>query len=253
MSLTSLRDLFAVHETQPIPIISADVGPPPVDPSTAGGDFSAEAKRLGEMTAELHVALAAAFGRTAGDAVAWASAMDERLDATEHRELDRAAARARFEALRALADPGPAIRVHGDYHLGQVMRTDSGWFVLDFEGEPARPLEERRRPSSPVKDVAGMLRSFHYASMVAMAERDEEHRSEASAWEQRNRDAFLAGYLPRARAGGVVPADDATVRWLLAAFETEKAVYEVGYEQAHRPDWMRIPLAALRRLADPDR
>ena len=139
--------------------------------------------------------------------------------------------------------------MHGDYHLGQVMRTDEGWYVLDFEGEPARPIEERRRPTSALKDVAGMLRSLHYASMVAMFERDEEHTDEAAAWEQRNREAFLTGYLPKARAAGVVPDDQASTAVVLAAFETEKALYELGYEQAHRPDWARIPLAALRRLS----
>ena len=129
------------------------------------------------------------------------------------------------------------------------MRTDEGWYVLDFEGEPARSMDERRRPSSALKDVAGMLRSLHYASMVAMFERDEEHTNQAAAWEQRNREAFLAGYLPKARAARVVPDDQASTAVVLAAFETEKALYELAYEQAHRPDWARIPLAALRRLS----
>ena len=106
-----------------------------------------------------------------------------------------------------------------------------------------------RRPTSAVKDVAGMLRSLHYAAMVAMFERDEEHTHEAAAWERRNREAFLTGYMPKARAAGVVPDDQASIAAVLAAFETEKALYELGYEQAHRPDWARIPLAALRRLS----
>jgi maltokinase len=182
----------------------------------------------------------------------WANTIDDRLGHTRDaqfndRERDRL--RTRIEALRRVGDSGPAIRVHGDYHLAQVMRTDEGWYVLDFEGEPARPIEERRRPTSALKDVAGMLRSLHYASMVAMFERDEEHTDEAAAWEQRNREAFLTGYLPKARAAGVVPDDEASTAALLAAFETEKALYELGYEQAHRPDWARIPLAALRRLS----
>jgi maltokinase len=249
MALTSLRDLFAVQETQPIPIVT-DVTPPPgpVDPSAAGGDFSGEAARLGEMTAALHKAMADAFGRSPGDAATWAQTMDERLARAQHPDLDRDRVRAGIESLRAIRDPGPAIRVHGDYHLGQVMRTDEGWHVLDFEGEPARSLAERRQAVSPLKDVAGMLRSLHYASMVAMFERDEEHLGEAAAWETRNREAFLEGYVPAARAAGLVPPAE-TLDAVLAAFETEKAIYELGYEQAHRPDWVRIPLTALRRLA----
>jgi maltokinase len=258
MASTSLRDLFGVSETQPIPIITADEPvPEPVDPSAAGGDFSGEAERLGEMTAELHVALADLFGRSRGDGAVWADSMDELLNRTTHADMDRDAVRSRIEALRWVDDAGPAIRVHGDYHLAQVMRTDAGWHVLDFEGEPARPLDVRRAPTSALKDVAGMLRSLHYASMVAMIERDEggpggrlhvaDHAADAAAWEQRNRRAFLDGYLPMARAGGVVPADEASTATVLAAFETDKAVYELAYEQAHRPDWIRIPLTALRR------
>ena len=148
-------------------------------------------------------------------------------------------------------DAGSAIRVHGDYHLGQVLRTDAGWFVLDFEGEPARPLDERRRPSSPLKDVAGMLRSFHYASAVARTERDESAlEGMAAAWENRNRQAFLRGYMRAAAPGGILPSDPECVAVVLAAFELEKAVYELGYERAFRPEWAHIPLSALRRLTE---
>ena len=149
-----------------------------------------------------------------------------------------------------LADPGPAIRTHGDYHLGQVMRTDAGWYVLDFEGEPDRPLEERQRPTSPLRDVAGMLRSLHYASAVALTERDgDEFAEAAAAWEARNRQAFLDGYLPVGGQGRAsCPPTEASVDAVLAAFELEKAVYELSYERAHRPDWEHIPLTALRRL-----
>jgi maltokinase len=251
MALTSLRDLFGMSETQPIPIITDDEPmPESVDPSDAGGDFSGEAQRLGEMTAELHVALADLFGRSTGDARVWADTMDELLNRTAHPDLDRDSVRGGIEALRRVDDPGPAIRVHGDYHLAQVMRTDAGWHVLDFEGEPARSLEERRAPTSALKDVAGMLRSLHYASTVAMVGRDEEHAADAAAWEDRNRQAFLDGYLPKARGGGVLPEDDSSTQTVLAAFEIDKAVYELAYEEAHRPDWARIPLTALRRLSN---
>src|SRR5439155_12290607 len=150
--------------------------------------------------------------------------------------------------LRWVEDPGPTIRVHGDYHLGQVMRTDNGWYVLDFEGEPARPLEERRRPSSPLKDVAGILRSLHYASETAVRNYDQPDQAErlgmlAAAWEGRNRRAFLDGYCETAQPAGLLPGDDASVATVLGAFELDKAVYELAYEQSHRPDWVGIPLA----------
>jgi maltokinase len=248
LALTSLRDLFGVHDTQSMPIITEATPPPDrTDPGAAGGDFAAEARRLGETTAGMHVAMASAFGRSPGDSGAWADDIAGQVARASHPDFDAESAGRIVEALRAV-DAGPAIRVHGDYHLGQVMRTDAGWYILDFEGEPARPLAERRRPSSPLRDVAGMLRSFHYASEVALLERDSEFDHVAAAWEARNRQAFLDGYLPEATKGGVLPHGEAAVDAVLAAFELEKAVYELGYEQAFRPQWESIPLAALRRL-----
>ena len=249
LALTSLRDLFGMNDTSSIPIISLDSPPPPLpDPGQAGGDFSGEAARLGAMTGGMHVALADAFGRHRTDSRVWAASIARQLDALEPGDYDRRGAKAILDQLADL-DPGHAIRVHGDYHLGQVLRTDAGWFVLDFEGEPARPLEERRHPSSPLKDVAGMLRSFHYASAVARTERDEYALEDlAAAWEDRNRQAFLRGYMRAASPGNILPPDPECVDAVLAAFELEKAVYEVGYERAFRPEWVHIPLAALRRL-----
>ena len=243
LALTSLRDLFGVHDTQSMPVIDISAPAPALDPADAGGDFSGEASRLGETTATMHIALAEAFGRRPGDAAAWADA----IEAEARRSLPQVApALAIVDELR-VADA--AIRAHGDYHLGQVMRTDAGWYVLDFEGEPDRPLEERQRPTSPLRDVAGMLRSLHYASAVAVSERDgDEFAQAAEAWEARNRQAFLDGYLPVAAKGGILPADQASVDAVLAAFELEKAVYELSYERAHRPDWEHIPRTALRRL-----
>jgi maltokinase len=245
LALTSLRDLFGVHDTHSMPVIVPGAPPPAADPAEAGGDFSGDAHRLGETTAAMHIALATAFGRDAGDVAAWA----DDIEGQARRSLgDVLGALAILDELRH-ADPGPAIRTHGDYHLGQVMRTDTGWFVLDFEGEPDRPLEERQRPTSPLRDVAGMLRSLHYASAVALTERDgAEFEQPAAAWEARNRQAFLDGYLPAAAKGGILPADQASVDAVLAAFELEKAVYELGYERAHRPEWEHIPRTALRRL-----
>ncbi len=248
LALTSLRDLFGMHDTSSIPIITPDAPPPPMDPGQAGGDFSGEAARLGAMTGAMHVALADAFGRHPAHPGTWAASIAAEIEAVHPSELDVRNAHAILDELADI-DAGAAIRVHGDYHLGQVLRTDAGWFVLDFEGEPARPIEERRRPTSPLKDVAGMLRSFHYASAVARTERDEGAlEGLAAAWEERNRKAFLRGYMSAAGDGGILPPDPDCVALVLAAFELEKAVYELGYEKAFRPDWVHIPLAALNRL-----
>ena len=250
LALTSLRDLFGMHDTSSIPIISLDSPPLPPDPGQAGGDFSGEAARLGAMTGGMHVALADAFGRHRADSRAWAASIAMQVEVLEPDDYDPQGVKAILDQLADL-DPGHAIRVHGDYHLGQVLRTDAGWFVLDFEGEPARPIEERRRPTSPLKDVAGMLRSFHYASAVARTERDEGALEDlAAAWEDRNRQAFLRGYMRAAGPGNILPPDPECVGAVLAAFELEKAVYEVGYERAFRPEWVHIPLAALRRLTE---
>ena len=237
LALTSLRDFYG-----------ADCE----DPGDCGGDFAPEAERLGETTGRMHVALGAAFGRSKGDAAGWAALVEKQLSRLEPADADAAAAAVFVERLRSVPDPGAAIRVHGDYHLGQVLRTDAGWYVLDFEGEPARPLVERTAPSSPLKDVAGMLRSFHYASRVALAERGEADTSAleplASRWEARNRAAFLRGYCSATDDSGLLPSDDASFDAVLTAFELDKAVYEVLYERAHRPDWVEIPRSAIARL-----
>jgi maltokinase len=233
LALTSLRDLYA----------------DPVDPAEAGGDFGAEANRLGEVTADLHIALAKAFGRSPGNADEWADLMEEQVKRVLSGDVAEGARRL-VSRLRELDDAGPAIRVHGDFHLGQVMQTDSGWYVLDFEGEPARPRAERVRPTSPLKDVAGMLRSFGYAPAVAMATQEENVAPLARAWEARNRSCFLEGYLPRAAGAAILPEDPAARAAVLAAFELDKAVYEVAYEQAHRPDWVEIPTRAVAQLVE---
>jgi len=241
LALTSLRDLLARA--------GDDDAEEPSGPEQAGGDMAPEAARLGEVTAEMHVAMAAAFGSRPGQPAGWADAIEARLEAVHHPDIDHAAVRRALDRLRALPDAGAEIRVHGDLHLGQVMRTDDGWFILDFEGEPTRPVAERRRATSPMRDVAGMVRSFAYAAGVATREQDGPAAGEwAAAWERRNRDAFLAAYFARLDGTGLLPADPDAVHVLLTAFELDKAVYEVAYEQAHRPDWVGIPLSAVSRL-----
>ena len=151
-----------------------------------------------------------------------------------------------------MSDPGPGIRVHGDYHLGQVMRTDSGWYVLDFEGEPARSMEERVAFVSPLKDVTGMFRSFQYAAHFVLLEREDEHSEHlqrlAAAWESHNRNTFLDGYLSTGGIDALLPESGPERAAVTLAFELDKALYELGYEQAYRPDWASIPASAIRRL-----
>ncbi|HEX4540829.1 MAG TPA: hypothetical protein VH112_11345 [Acidimicrobiales bacterium] len=238
LALTSLRDLYASD--------------PPIAPEAAGGDFGDEARRLGEMTAKLHLALAEAFGRHPADPADWARSIQQQLDAVPASEgmADRAVGSI-LDDLRGVRDPGVAIRVHGDYHLGQVMRGEVGWYVLDFEGEPARPLEERRQLRSPLRDVAGMLRSLQYATAVAAEERGPAGQADvgelAAAWERRNRRAFLDGYGSVGHLSEMVPSGP-DFEVVLAAFELEKAAYELCYELAYRPAWAHIPREALARL-----
>jgi len=237
LALTSLRDLYDAR----------------CEPEAAGGDFGPDACRLGGITAEMHLALAEAFGRTDADVATWAEDMAAQLARVSHPDLDVQAVATLEEQLRS-ADAGAAIRVHGDFHLGQSMRTDSGWYVLDFEGEPARPLAERQRPSSALRDVAGMLRSFHYAAEVGLREyggdADAEVHALAAAWEQHNRARFLDGYFGVDGIESVLPASEADRSLVLAAFELDKAVYEVAYEASHRPEWVGIPLSAIQRILE---
>lgn len=224
------------------------------DPAAASGDFAAESEELGRVTAGLHVALAGAFGVDEnGLAAPWRAFVD---DLERQTRVEVAAARDALERvfgrLREVRHPGPAIRLHGDYHLGQVMRADGRWFVLDFEGEPTRTLEERTRRSSVAKDVAGMLRSIHYAARHALGEAQgppPEGAKRAAAWEQRNRAAFLDGYrsTPGVEALMAEPRDADAV---LAAFELDKALYELRYEEAYRPEWVTIPRAAMGRIVE---
>jgi maltokinase len=246
LALTSVRDLFAAE--------------PDVSAARAGADFGPEAHRLGMATARVHRALAATLP------TGWLEPQElEQLADGMRRQLEATARQVpqlrpyapglgeAIDRLASLGGPLPVQRVHGDYHLGQAMRTVTGWILLDFEGEPTRSLAERRAAASPLKDIAGMLRSFDYAAhhllgtMSTLADQPpaatELMTVRAAEWAARNRDAFCRGY---AEVLGYDPRAEVAV---LRAFEIDKAVYEVGYEAANRPSWLPIPLNACARLA----
>lgn len=225
----------------------------------AGGDFASEAFRLGLATAEVHADLVTAFGThdlTTQDMRARADAMLDRLDQTLLLvpELERVAdgLRACYEAF-ALSPPTAVQRVHGDLHLGQVLRTVTGWTVLDFEGEPVKSIASRREPDSPLRDVAGMLRSFDYAGYHQIVDlgSTSQRNYRAAEWADRNRTAFQAGYTHAIGSSDVGGLSAAAGAVLLRAFEADKAVYEAAYEARNRPAWLAVPLASLGRLVAP--
>ncbi len=242
LAATSVRDLYALY---------ADGGTASGLAGEAGGDFAGEAERLGVATAQVHADLAAAFGTSELEPEAIRELVEQMF-----RRLDMAIAAVpelaryadmigdAFSSLAKLTEPVPAQRVHGDYHLGQVMRTQTGWVVLDFEGEPASPLAQRRARSSPLRDVAGMLRSFGYAARHQLLTHPERNSliPVTSDWVRRNGEAFCAGY---AEGGGLDPARNAV---LLRALLLDKAVYEVIYEARNRPTWLAIPLESIAEM-----
>jgi 1,4-alpha-glucan branching enzyme len=218
--------------------------------AAAGDPFDDRARQIGEATAAVHLALAEAFGRTTTSAeerqllldglrarVDWALASAPSLDPY------RDALGRHRDGLGGLEDLPDLQRVHGDLHLGQVLHSPArGWIVLDFEGEPLRPLAERRRQDLALRDVAGMLRSFDYAARFAAAGHDPGVVETSDRWARAARDAFCRGY---SAAGGDEPGRHTE---LLAALELDKALYEVVYETRNRPEWVEVPLHAVRRL-----
>jgi maltokinase len=154
--------------------------------------------------------------------------------------------REQLRMLAPAASSGKVIRTHGDYHLGQTLWAGDDWVILDFEGEPARSLAERRRKRSPLRDVAGMLRSFAYASIASSIVRGTEA---PDGWEEQARQQFLAGYFETVDPS-LMPSGPGAVERLLAVYELEKAVYELRYELDNRPEWVGIPVAGIHRLIE---
>ena len=234
------------------------------DLAAGGNGFLPLVRRLGEVTGRMHTVLASepsdpAFSPEEPSAEALAlivARIDEEIeqvfgslpDLPELAPLEGRADQVR-DRLREMGQSGPLgrlIRHHGDYHLGQVLWTEADdWVVLDFEGEPARPLRERRHKRSPLRDVAGMLRSFSYAASASALEHGIEP---PTGWEGRARSEFLAGYL--AEADPTIIPDGSALERRLRLFELEKALYELHYELGHRPDWVRVPVAGILQLLD---
>jgi len=240
LALTSVRDLFAERD---------------LHPDEVGGDFASESHRLGLTAARLHSELAQVLPHdtwgpdqlgvvTARMRIRLVAAAEQVPELAEHAPALVGA----FDAVDALDGGVPVQRVHGDFHLGQTLRTMDGWRVIDFEGEPATPLAARTALDSPLRDVAGMLRSFDYAAQSQWADLLGDHQlaQRALEWAERNRAAFLAGY---AQESGRDLADSPDSAVLLRAYETDKAVYEAVYEVRNRPTWLQIPLRAIARLA----
>ena len=252
--------------------------PPAAD---AHGAYMSLVHTLGTRTAELHRALSQRTGDpafdpepvAADDLARWKQRVHEEAAATfelleRRRSQFPAPARDEMQTLlerrqkllsRVDACPPPGrgaakIRYHGDYHLGQVLLDKNDFVIIDFEGEPARPLAERRIKHSPLRDVAGMLRSFNYAQWTALRHATQAHGDDARfeplarSWEAQVRRTFLGAYYEAGRGGGLHEWFD-DVRGLLELFELEKALYELRYEINNRPGWVRTPLLGILALA----
>jgi maltokinase len=225
----------------------------------APDDFLTRLRRLGEVTGEMHTVLGSEPNDSAfcpetpsvealGLLTATVDEEIERVFLVLPEDNERVApivgrgeeVREQLRTLTHAGSPGKAIRTHGDYHLGQTMWAGDDWVILDFEGEPARSLAERRRKRSPLRDVAGMLRSFAYLAIAAGG---------AHEWEEHARAAFLEGYLATVDST-LLPVGQAAFDRILAVYELEKAVYELRYELDNRPEWVSIPVAGILRLID---
>jgi maltokinase len=222
-------------------------------------EFVARLDRLGTVVGEMHAVLASDSSdpvfspeEASQESLALLTAtVDEQINAVFAGlpELDALtpiaghgdAVRDLLHDLSTVGSVGKRIRHHGDLHLGQTLWANGDWLIIDFEGEPARPLSERRLKASPLRDVAGMLRSFTYVTRVAGIQ--------DPSVEEEARERFLDAYFEAMRSTGVLPPRETAAR-LLRIFELEKAVYELGYEIAHRPDWVDIPVAGIVELLE---
>jgi maltokinase len=233
-----------------------------LDTMTGAEEFIASTRRLGEVTGRMHSILGSDADdpsfcpeQTSIESLGLLTAtVDEEIESVfldlpdDVPELEPIRGRGeevreRLRMLTNLGGTGRVIRHHGDFHLGQTLWADGDWVILDFEGEPARSLPERRRKRSPLRDVAGMLRSFAYAASASPLLRGVEPPAD---WEDRVRAQFLAGYRATIEQS-LVPSGSGMER-LLSVFELEKAVYELRYELNNRPDWVKIPVAGIQRM-----
>jgi maltose alpha-D-glucosyltransferase/alpha-amylase len=255
-----------------------------VPPEERHATYLSQVATLGRRTAELHRAFASESSDpnfkpeaiTAGDLAAWSSGA-KNLAQTAFGLLGKAQASApealhgviaaliarkdeclgAIDALGKKAVAASKTRIHGDYHLGQVLVAKNDFYIIDFEGEPARTLEERRGKFSPFKDVAGMLRSFEYAewaALFAIAEHEADSVGKllpfASAWRKATQAAFLNSYFETIGDCPSCPKDRAEAHRLLNFFTLEKALYEICYEANNRPTWLRIPVTGLQTVLD---
>jgi maltose alpha-D-glucosyltransferase/alpha-amylase len=249
--------------------------------SEVAGAFVDTAQTLGRRTAELHIALASPSTDPAFAIEPLSGADVDRLLREARLQVRRALdlVRQRVDLVSDLAEPaamllgsadqalthatpsslpdltGARTRIHGDYHLGQVLWVEGDFYILDFEGEPTRSLEERRMKESPLKDVAGMLRSFSYAAYAGLFAHTASRKSQfdrlerwARVWQNWTSASFLKGYLGSIGSAAVLPAAPAQQRTLLDLFLLDKALYELQYELNNRPDWLRIPIRGMEDL-----
>jgi maltokinase len=227
--------------------------------------FLTRLRRLGEVTGEMHASLGSDLNDPAFSAETPSVESLGLLTATVDEEIESVflslpeddeqltpiigrgeEVREQLRMLTYAGATGKIIRTHGDYHLGQTLWSENDWVILDFEGEPARPVTERRRKRSPLRDVAGMLRSFAYAAIAAELLHD---TPAPEGWEEEARAQFLDGYLEAADPT-LLPSGSLAIERLLTVYELEKAVYELRYELDNRPDWVRIPVAGIQRLIE---